>query len=261
MKKRLYVITIIITMIMSMLAVNVNAADEKSLTVSMEPSEKTVEKGKEFTVDISVSNIKAGDNGINSLSGYIEFDEKVFEDLASDSFEGLNDWTVKYSEDTGKITLLKTKFVKEDEKICQVTLKTKSSTTSENGVIELTDLQASNSADEISADDISLKIAIGEEKEKNDNTIKISSGNTSKKTSNQNTNNSATQIIAGNTKNNTNSNTNTNKNTNKNDANKTVTNKDEMPDTGIDDTVVQAILLVVLVAGLGYIRFKSTDKK
>ena len=34
-----------------------------------------------------------------------------------------------------------------------------------------------------------------------------------------------------------------------------------MPDTGIDDTIVKAIILVSLVGAIGYIKMKSLEQK
>lgn len=289
MKKRLYVIAIIIALLISTLMVNVQAAD-LSYTATMDLSSKNVEKGKEFTVTLNVSNIKAGNKGINSLSGYLEFDNKVFEEITSDSVEGINDWSATYSDSTGKITLLKTSFVKEDENLCQITLKVKDKATAKKGVIEFKDIVASNSESEITADDISVEVTIGEEDEESNTNTNKNKNNTISITSNKNVN-----------KNNTNTNTNTNKNTNsnvnkntnissninknnnstsisssnRNNTSKNNTNianvnnsnianqttQEEMPDTGIDDTIVKAIILVALVGVVGYIKMKSLDQK
>lgn len=276
MKKRLYVIAIIITLVLSTLMVKVQAAD-LSYTASMKANSDSVEKGKEFIVTLSVSNIKAGDKGINSLSGYLEFDTKVFEEITAENIDGSNDWNVTYSEDTGKITLLKTSFVKETQEVCKITLKTKSSTTSTKGTIEFKDIVASNSESEIATDDISLEVGIGAASNSNsNNTIKITSNNTNKNTNtNTNTNSNTNKNISANTNKNTNSNNSSNSivaNTNKNNTNKNntnvnnanianETNEEEMPDTGLDDTIVKAIILVGLVGAIGYIKMKSLDKK
>lgn len=273
MKKRLYVIAIIIALLLSTLMVTVQAAD-LNCTVSMKSISEKVEKGKEFTVTIDVSDINAGKKGINSIKGTLEFDDKVFEEITADSIEGSNDWNATYSKDSGKVTLLKTSFVKEDEEVCQINLKVKAKTTTTKGTIEFKDIVASNSESEVPAEDVSIDVEIGveigvEEDNNNKNENK-NKNNTITITSNKNIN----KNNANTNKNlNTNKNTNTNKNldsnnkatnnVNKNINNSNVTNQttEEMPDTGIDDTIVKAIILVALVGAVGYIKMKSLEQR
>lgn len=274
--KKLYVIAIIMTLLLSVLALNVNAAD-LSFTTSLKPSSTTVEKGKEFTVNINVSNLKVGDNGINTLEGYLEVDKDVFEEVSEDSFEGLDNWGVKFTPDTGKVILTSTKFLKESKDICQITLKTQSNATAKQGAIEFTDIKASNSVDEITAQDVSLEIKVGSGSSSSSNSIRINTSNTNTDTNTNTTNtNSNTNSIRTNTLNSTNSNNSSNStnslsnlnttsnNTNRNSNVNTNTNEskeEEMPNTGIDDSIVKAILLVALVGALGYIKFRSLDNK
>lgn len=285
MKKKLYVIAISIALIMSLLVVNVNAADPKFST-SMKASSTNVEKDKEFTITVKVSNLNVGNKGINRLTGYLTFDDKVFEDISEDSIEGLNDCKVTYSADKGKLEITNAKYINKDSEICEITFKTKSNTTASKGTIELKDIVASDSESEFPSDPVSLEIGIGSKSGSNNNssnntnTIRISGGNNTNRNNttnntNRNTENEdsgSTQIIANTNRNaNTNANntnianTNRNNNVNTNNSNTNIdanqTNEEEMPDTGIDDTIVKAILLVGLVGVLGYIKLKSLDKK
>ncbi len=266
MKKYFYVIAIIATVILSALTINVNAADY-TFSASMKPSSTTIEAGEEFTVNIKVSNINVGNNGINSINGVFEYDASAFEDVTADSFEGLNDWTVKYTANTGKLSFLKTNFVKESQDICQVTLKAKSDVNVSKGAIELKDLVASNSENSIasSTTEVSLEIGIGEGSPSNSNSIKINANTNSSSNRNTNTNTNVTNIINNNTNNNTNRN-NTNTNSLSNDVNQenveeNESEEEEMPDTGLDDSIVKAILLVGIIGIFGYIKFRSLDRK
>ena len=76
MKKKSLIITLIMILIICVL---VNSASALSLTATMTPSSTTVPESTEFTVTIKVSNIDAGQNGINSLQGYLKYDTAVFE--------------------------------------------------------------------------------------------------------------------------------------------------------------------------------------
>ena len=70
MKKKSLIITLIMILIICVL---VNSASALSLTATMTPSSTTVPESTEFTVTIKVSNIDAGQNGINSLQGYLKY--------------------------------------------------------------------------------------------------------------------------------------------------------------------------------------------
>ena len=278
MRKKLYVIAIIIAILVSTLMVTVQAAELSCKTTMKTLSEK-VEKGKEVTVTISVSEINAGKKGINSIKGTLEYDDKVFEEITADSIEGSNEWNATYSKDSGKVTLLKTSFVKEDEEVCQINLKVKANATATKGTIEFKNIVASNSESEVSSEDISLDVEIDSADEENEsknenknknNTIAIT---TNKNTNKNNTNTNKESNTNTNTNKNSNTNSNTNKNvnnsnkisnnTNKTNNNANVTNQttEEMPDTGIDDTIVKAIILVVLVGAVGYMKMKSLEQK
>lgn len=274
MRKKLYVIAIIIAILVSTLMVTVQAADLSCKTTMKTLSEK-VEKGKEVTVTISVSEINAGKKGINSIKGTLEYDDKVFEEITADSIEGSNEWNATYSKDSGKVTLLKTSFVKEDEEVCQINLKVKAKATATKGTIEFKDIVASNSESEVSSEDISLDVEIDSADEENEsknenknNTIAITTNKNINK-NNTNTNKESNTNTNTNKNSNTNANTNVNNsnkisnNTNKTNNNANVTNQttEEMPDTGIDDTIVKAIILVVLVGAVGYMKMKSLEQK
>ena len=158
MKKKSLIITLIMILIICVL---VNSASALSLTATMTPSSTTVPESTEFTVTIKVSNIDAGQNGINSLQGYLKYDTAVFETISATSIEKLNTWTPEYNAETGKIVLYTTTFVKDADEVLQITFKTKSGVNGKSGSIKLSNIIASNSESEISAADISKTITVG----------------------------------------------------------------------------------------------------
>lgn len=252
-----------------------------SFTATMTPSSKVVPASTEFTVEIKVSNLDVGANGINSLSGNLKYDDKIFETISESSIEGRNGWSHSFNaENEGKITLTKTSFVKTEEEVFQVTFKTKSAEDlGENtkGLIQFTGITASNSASEITANDISVEITIGDEDTSTANTstngtiqVTPSANNTS---TNTNTNTNATLTIGLSTNSTTNTNTSANTNTNSNTNTNTNTNKltsyvsstntteESIPYTGVEDTVMYIMFAVIAVAIVFYIKFERINKE
>ena len=265
MKKTLCIVSLIITLVLGILTINVYA--DSKIKATLKATTTTVEKGKDVIVKLNISDLDNIKNGINSMEGVLKYDTSVFEAVEKDDIEGLNSWSVDYNEEKGKLVFTKLKFATKSEDVCQITLKVKSSATETKGNVKVTEIVASNSDSEISADDasvdISLKTASSSSKnnttnESNTNTIKIQT-NTNNSTKNTNTNSNTNTATKLNTNTNSNSNTNTNNTTNKNNTNKNTNASDEekMPNTGLDDSIVKAILLLVLVTSLGYIKYKS----
>ena len=153
----------VLIMIMLLVIAVSTVAQAASFTATMTPSSTTVAPETEFTVTVKISNLDVGSNGINSLSGYLTYDDAVFETINESSIEGVNDWKPTFSSDNGRITLLKTQFVNTEEAVFQITFKTKSETDLKkktSGIIKLSQVVASNSQDDITASDISTTITI-----------------------------------------------------------------------------------------------------
>ena len=158
MKKKILKITTIMIMFTLVYVSIVNAL---SFTATITPSSTTVAESTEFTVKIKVSNLDVGTNGINSLSGYLKYDKDVFETITDSSIDGLNGWSPAYSADSEKVTVTKPTFVKSEEEVFQVTLKTKTGVSGKTGKIEFTNIVASNTDAEIQAQNVSTEITVG----------------------------------------------------------------------------------------------------
>ena len=266
MERKILKIAIVAVLLVCVFSTLVNAL---SFTVTMTPSSKTVPTSTEFTVEVKVSNLDVGTNGINTLSGYLSYDQDVFEAINESSIEGRNGWSHSLNtENDNKITLTKTSFVKTEEEVFQITFKTKSEEDkkAEKGLIQFKGIKASNSASEISASDISIEIKIGEEESTSGNIT--NSGTISVTPTNTNTNTNKTQIgiSTNSTKTNTtNTNTNTNKTTNTNKVtpyvNSTNTTEESIPHTGVEDTIMYFIVAVLAIAIVFYIKFERINKE
>lgn len=273
MEKKFLKIAIVMVLLVFVYSSVVNAL---SFTATMTPSKTTVPESTEFTVSVKVSNLDVGANGINSLSGYLKYDDNVFEKIGDTSIEALSGWSVSYNAENDKVALTKTSFVKTEESVFQVTFKTKSEVAAESGKIEFTNILASNSASDINASDISITINIGEESTEEGNSSGANVTGTNNASENTSTNKSNTTISVSTDKKNTNTNTNTNssKNTNTNTNkstntngvsgaynNSTNTSEEDIPYTGAEDTVMLLIGAVLVIAFVFYIKFERINKE
>ena len=296
MERKIFKIAIIAMLLVCVCATVTNAL---SFSVTMTPSKKVVPASTEFTVEIKVSNLDVGTNGINTLSGNLIYDDEVFETIGESSIEGRNGWSHSFNpENDGKITLTKMSFVKTDEEVFQVTFKTKSTEelkSNTKGLIQFKGISASNSASDITASDVSVEIKIGEESSE-DGDVNVTPSNTTNNTTNNNNNTNTTNTSGGNSigitpsntnknttnKNTTNTNTNkanTNTNTNKsntntNKATNTNTNKavspyvnstnttnEDIPYAGAEDYILYFIGAVLAIAIVFYIKFERINKE
>lgn len=253
MKKNIFKISVVLIMLVLVYATIVNAL---SFTASMTPSKPAVEEATEFTVEVKVSNLDVGTNGINSLTGYLKYDSDIFETISKASIEGLNNWTVSFDETTGKVELTKTEFVKTAEEVFQITFKTKAGVSGKTGSITYSNISASNSESEIKATDIATSITVGSESEATNTNTNTNVINITALTSNNTNNNNAVNNASNNIVNNAVVSSSVNNVSNY--VNTTV--EDDMPYTGVDDTIVGMIFVVIAIAIVFYIKIEKLNK-
>lgn len=152
--KRNSVILLVAVLLLIVFMPSIFAASYKA---TLNPSTQNTVVGNEVTFNVNVSEIDAGENGINVLSGFIEYDKNYFESI---KIEGLNSWSVEFSEENGKILATKGSFVKESEDVAKIILKVSSNATG-SSTITLKDIKASNSEEEISTDSTTATVTIG----------------------------------------------------------------------------------------------------
>ena len=159
MKKKLYVVFIMILILINILAINVSAL---SFTTTMTSNNTKIEAGNEVVISVKLSSLVVGENGINIFTATLGYDADVFETLTETNIEGSNDWQTAYNSGTGKITLTKTSYVTSDQEIMQITLKVKSDVADgTKGSIELSNVRASTPDDEIGGSNVSTTITVG----------------------------------------------------------------------------------------------------
>ena len=253
MKSKIVSIVIMILLIVCLVSVSVDAV---SFTATMTPSATTVKEATEFTITVKVSNLDVGTNGINSLKGNLKYDTKIFETISESSIEGLNSWSAKFDEASGEISLTKNTFVTSTQEVFQIIFKTKSGVSGKSGTISYTNIVASNSETSIPATDISTSITVGNET--NNNTTNTNSVANKIVTINPTTNNTANNSVTNNTTNTNNTNNSISSYVN------TMTNtqsQDNIPKTGVNDTILAVLFIVIAIAVAFYIKIEKLNKE
>lgn len=244
MKKKFLKIVIIMTMLVITYTTIVNAL---SFTATMETNSTTVPESTEFTITIKISNLDVGPNGLSGLSGYIKYNKDIFEAINESSIEGINGWDARYASDSQKITLTKTTFVKTEESVFNITLKTKAGVSGKEGVVSFSNIVGTNNDSDISTADISTTITVG---------------NVSGNTANTTSNNTSNVIPVINTSSNNTSNTNkANNAAGSSFVNQTNTTGDDIPYTGVEDTIPFLMVGIVILAIVFYIKIERINKE
>lgn len=251
MKKKFLKIVILMIILTLTFATIVNAL---SFTAIIETSSPTVAESTEFTVTVKVSNLDVGQNGINALSGYFRYDKEIFETISEASIEGINGWNYTYSSDNNRITLTKNTFVKTEESVFNVTLKTKEKVSGKEGAISFTNVMATNSEGDISASDTSITILVGTPGTNMANaTSNNSTINASIRPLNRSANNTANRNVSNNTTNKVN-----NMPSYVNNLNST---GDDIPYTGVEDSLPFFMVGIVILALVFYIKIEKINKE
>ncbi len=131
-------------------------------------SNATIKSGDEIGIRMKVSDLDVGSNGLNSISGFLQYNEEVFEKLTDTSIEGLNGWAVTYNSNNGRLTLTKSAFASSDEEVFQVMLKVKTNSDGKEAEVSYTDIEASNGTDDITTSDTSVRVKVGSTSTNND---------------------------------------------------------------------------------------------
>src|SRR5574344_604035 len=67
-------------------------------------SKTTIAPGETTLITLKVTNINMGTNGVKTLSGYLDYDEKYFEEVTAINGVGTSPWTWGYNSTTKVFT-------------------------------------------------------------------------------------------------------------------------------------------------------------
>lgn len=220
----------------------VNAA---SVSMSLTSNSKLVE-GQTVEVTLKITNIDAGD-GIDAITGTLNYDKNVFEEVTIESFEGINRWSIQgYSEESGIFIFLRSSKVNMQSDVLKITLKAKTAVVVNSSIIEIKELTASGgdvasggTGDiEIQAVNVTINKASQITPDDPNKTNTDQGGQTTTPTTNtQKPVNTQSPISSNNTPN------------------------TKLPQTGDEYGIVLAIAVVAIISIIAYIRYKNVNIK
>ncbi len=118
-----------------------------SFDVGVNPTEVTAKQGESIEVKVDLKDIDMKEKGINTLEGYINFDEDVIESV---EVETKNDWQIEYNKDSnsdlyGKFLMVKDiEGIKENEEVLTLKIKVKDKVKKESTKVVLKDLTSND---------------------------------------------------------------------------------------------------------------------
>lgn len=122
-----------------------------------------IEQKDEITVQIKLDQLNMTGAGINAFICDLEYDKNIFETVTSEDVTGQNGWTdLTYNEKSGSLLTLRNDFTKNSgEEIATIKLHKKASAKSGKTEVKITGIQASDSQQDIEAQDQIIEIQIG----------------------------------------------------------------------------------------------------
>ncbi len=118
-----------------------------SFDLVVNPTEITTKQGESIEVKVDLKDIDMKEKGINTLEGYINFDEDVIENV---EVETKNDWQIEYNKDSnsdlyGKFLMVKDiEGIKENEEVLTLKIKVKDKVKKESTKVILKDLTSND---------------------------------------------------------------------------------------------------------------------
>ena len=118
-----------------------------SFDVGVNPTDVTAKQGESIEVKVDLKDIDMKEKGINTLEGYINFDEDVIENV---EVETKNDWQIEYNKDSnsdlyGKFLMVKDiEGIKENEEVLTLKIKVKDKVKKESTKVILKELTSND---------------------------------------------------------------------------------------------------------------------
>lgn len=118
-----------------------------SFDVGVNPTEVTAKQGESIEVKVDLKDIDMKEKGMNTLEGYINFDEDVIENV---EVETKNDWQIEYNKDSnsdlyGKFLMVKDiEGIKENEEVLTLKIKVKDKVKKESTKVILKELTSND---------------------------------------------------------------------------------------------------------------------
>lgn len=133
---------------LSIIMVNLTGVvSASSFDVGVNPTEVTAKQGESIEVKVDLKDIDMKEKGMNTLEGYINFDEDVIENV---EVETKNDWQIEYNKDSnsdlyGKFLMVKDiEGIKENEEVLTLKIKVKDKVKKESTKVILKELTSND---------------------------------------------------------------------------------------------------------------------
>ena len=153
--KQISKISILMIITIFLMTINVFAA-EFSVGIKMDKQDK------EYTIKISLEDLMQVTNGINAFVCDLEYDREIFETVKQQDITVQNGWgDLTFNEKNGAMITLRNDFTKQTgQEILEIKLIQKSNAKSGNTEIKITNIQASDSQNDLEADNKVIKLQI-----------------------------------------------------------------------------------------------------
>ena len=235
-KKILISLTIAILILIAMIG-NVNAASY-TFSFTANPTQVTAKLGQTITVNLGIADIDQETDGINAIQGDVSYDKDLFESVKIVSAG--NNWAVSLNNEEnnslkGRFVISNMNSIKEAGTVAVLKATIKADATVTTGTINLKDVFSSYGTTETAKTNKTITVNIKAEENNNDPIVpeEDKPGSTEQKPTTTTNNTPAT-------------------NTKK--TNSTVT---KLPKAGLSSWVVIGIVVTIIGAVIGYIRYKK----
>ena len=223
MKNKILKIFILILTIIVLLGISViSRAETYSFTFTVNPTEVTADPGETITVNLGIADIDQSTDGINAIQGDLSYDKSIFENVEIITTQ--SNWSVTFnqlndSDRKGRFVISNLTGAKTTQTVAQLKATIKSGVTASSAIINLDNVYSSYGTAET---------------EKTNHVVKVKI--------NQKINSNTGNGIVGNVVN-----------------QNTVSGGNSLPQTGLSDWIIIAILIAMLAGVIGYIKYKKMD--
>lgn len=224
----------VVLIVIAILILGITSVSAASFKFTAAPNATTAKESETITISLKLSDIDAGELGINTFSAKLSYDQNVFDSVQVVS---KNNWSITYNNESGNesygtlLAVLLSTGVKTDQEIGEIKLRVKEGVKAQKSNISFTSVATNDGSETINESDKTVTID-----------IKGASTNT----------NTTTNTIK-------NTNTTTGSNSSKNQQENI--SKKPIPQTGDIGTYIFIGIVVIAAIGLiVYIRYQSTKE-
>lgn len=262
MKKVIKLSLVLVTICMICMMGRVYAALSCNVTLSAPTT--VVSKGKEFTIDASISNIQS-DRGVIALGATLEYDKQS---LTLVKMQGLNEWETpkegkSYNSANGKLAIERDSVGKNNEVFLRLTFKVNDNSKQNLNVV-LKDITVADGTTPAKLNQVSSNITVTEGTQNPDKPTVPDDTNKNNNVNNNGTTTNTVNNQNGSSTNNSNKNTGATGSTKTNtmQLSKDVAKDSALPKTGENNIVlISAIAILVVGAVIFFIKMKMTNSK